>query len=191
MQGGYPVLRLVIDIASNRVVWFTDSDTRIILTDSTALVDFQGEMPRKMTAANCWNWVLRDRKLTRLDNQKTPSLAEMNRAATEKALNRKISQLRNRYANGLPFAEMIATEKVNAANRYLADGTSHFIIARTASLYGIGMKEAAERIVREHDELVRGLLTTEAQLQEFRVKIANAKTEPEMLAVHDAIATLR
>jgi hypothetical protein len=49
--------RLLIDLATDRIIWYTDdADTVINTIESAIQAEFTGELPEKMTTANCWNF---------------------------------------------------------------------------------------------------------------------------------------
>jgi len=58
--------KLAVDLATDRVIWFTSDLEFDIQTDErSAVAWYQGALPAGMTASNCWDWVLRDQQLTR------------------------------------------------------------------------------------------------------------------------------
>ena len=76
---------LVIDINSNRVIFYTsDRSASLVLTKNTSIVDYSGSWPEEITLTNCFNWILVGKELKHLEtykNQQGLSVLEMNRAA--------------------------------------------------------------------------------------------------------------
>jgi hypothetical protein len=180
-------MRLFVNIETNRVVWFTNGNEEIAPQEATAVVDFQGEMPKQITTLNCWNYALRDRKLTKLEPTPTATLIETNRQAAHDTLIRRTNNKRKKLANALTFCEMVSLKKLAAAEHYQKTGESAQILARLAAVWGIGMTEAAQRIIDEHTDLERKLLTTEADYVEMAEKINRASTADQLRIIHEQL----
>jgi hypothetical protein len=88
--------RLLIDLATDRIIWYTDdADTVINTIESAIQAEFTGELPEKMTTANCWNFRYKDQIIT----DTTPvdpvriSLLDQNRESIDKFVVDKIESL--------------------------------------------------------------------------------------------------
>ena len=69
--------RYIIDIPSNRVIFFTEDDTVVLRAGEEAIVyeDLQPP-PKDMTLGNAWSWKLYGRDFKRMEFPKTPPPAK-------------------------------------------------------------------------------------------------------------------
>lgn len=183
-------MRVLIDIESNRVIWFSEDDETLICTERTALINYTDPLPVGITRQNCWNWVLRERKIVPVEIPQPEKLVEINRRQAEKLLYRKIAEKRQQIAPDLPFGEMIQARKVADAQEYLNTGTSSGLLARLASLWSVSFDQAARRVVHDWTAKERMLFQTEAQLVEYLHRLGTALGSDEILALHAEIAKL-
>lgn len=91
-------IKLAVDLATDRVIWFTsDLDFDIQTDERSAIATYQGAIPRGMTASNCWNWIFRDQTLTRATPKPVRvSRMEQNRADTLAWIRQQIFEFRDR-----------------------------------------------------------------------------------------------
>lgn len=183
-------MRLIVDVASNRVVWYTEGDETLVCTEGTALVNFSGEWPPDITQQTCWNWVLRDRRIVPHETPPPESLYQSNLIQTERLLRRKIDEKRKQITSGMLFEEFIQSRKIATAREYLDRKVSSWLLTRLAAIWGIGLSEAAQRILDEWTARERMLLQTEAQLTDFLHRLGLTKTSDEVLAIHGEIVRL-
>lgn len=69
-------MNLVIDIATSRVVFF--SDREVVAAEKTVVATYRGEIPEGMTEKNCWNWKLIGAELVK---STAPFQADINKKA--------------------------------------------------------------------------------------------------------------
>jgi hypothetical protein len=79
--------RLLIDLATDRIIWYTDDvDVVVNSIESAIQAEFTGELPEKMSTANCWNFRYKDQVIV----DTTPaepvriSLLDQNRESIQK-----------------------------------------------------------------------------------------------------------
>jgi len=90
-----PKLHLIIDLATNRVVYFTeDLDARLTTDEHTAIAVFEGDIPKGMNLHNCFNYRYVNKELSNTIKEPAPveSLLEQNRKSISKFVNEKIEQ---------------------------------------------------------------------------------------------------
>ena len=57
--------RLLIDLATDRVIWYTEDLNAQLHTDEHSVqAEYVGDLPTDMTYANAWNFVYRNKILT-------------------------------------------------------------------------------------------------------------------------------
>ncbi len=64
-------MNLLIDIATNRVIKFSDNISELSTSFNTTIAYYSGEMPETMTVSNCWNWQLIGKELVNLSQNNT------------------------------------------------------------------------------------------------------------------------
>lgn len=183
-------MKIVVDVTSNRIIWFTTENDPIVLNPGTALTDYNGEWPTEITHLNCWNWVLRDRLVEPHQAKPPANLFETNRKHTIDLLYKRINARRADITKDVMFEETVHLKKVASAREYLASGTASWILGRLASIWETDMTDAAKRIIDEWTQKERMLLQTEAQLAEYQARIEKTTTSEEVLALHEEILKL-
>jgi hypothetical protein len=76
-------MNLVIDIATNRIVFYAEEDVDITAAEKTIVAKYIGQVPVGMTAKNCWQYRLVGKEIVKADKD-TPS-----QAATQFEINKK------------------------------------------------------------------------------------------------------
>lgn len=91
-------VKLALDLATDRVIWFTSDLEFDIQTDErSAVAWYHGQLPANMTASNCWDWVLRDQELIRTSPRPVrTSRLEQNREDTLDWIRQQVFDFRDR-----------------------------------------------------------------------------------------------
>lgn len=94
---------LVLDVATKRVVFFTNDMTApLVATKNTTVINYRNLWPEEITLKNCWNWVLVDGMLKHAatyNNELGISVLEINRKRFKEELNLWITNERSRYTS--------------------------------------------------------------------------------------------
>lgn len=87
-------LRLIIDLATNRVVYFTSDLTEYLTVDEhTALALFEGNIPSEMSVSNCFNFTFTNKELKNTATKSAPiPILEQNRKSIKAMINEKIEE---------------------------------------------------------------------------------------------------
>lgn len=187
---------IVSQVKSNRIVYFTTDTAYVAPPEDWFFVSsFQGTLPSKMTLANCWRWrfnggVFTDTGKTTSAQPSQETLIENNRKTIRKLLEEKIDGIRRPYIPSCIFAERVRTEILSEAYRYLKQ--EHLqqgfpYLSGFASARGIGLEDAASRVINRESEFSDMLQATEAVLQKYTQLIIGAKTNSDLAKLRDDI----
>lgn len=120
-------LLLVIDLATDRVIWFTDELDQVLTPDDCAVqAIFEGDIPKQMTVRNCWNYRLRNQELKSTAKPVLPAqtLLAANRQAVLTYINDRSAQWLAPHSARHAAAERLRTLKLEHA-RQLIGGDRH------------------------------------------------------------------
>jgi len=185
--------RLLIDLETNRVIWFTNNTEDTIVTDSrTAIATFTGNLPEKLTVTNCWNFVFKDKKLvnTVKETDKPVSLLEQNRNSISKyctdlcdiKLTKKLPvNLYLKCLNELTLKEAnLVLEVPDAPVRWLNLVKNNLAIASN--------KEAAVHVLQQEQLFQDILYKIVAFKADYLKQIKNATTSEELFAIKEKLS---
>jgi hypothetical protein len=181
-------MRVLIDIRTNRVVWFTEGDEDLPLAANVAHVDYKGEWPEGCKTTNCWNWVLRDRRIVPFEKETDEEkLSQINLRHCYELLNEKI---RLQYGK-ITLDALIDYWACQDAQEFLASGTASAFLARAAVAWEIGLTEAANRVIGFAKNRKEMVLSGEAIRIAYDAKLQQAAEDNDaLLALHEEIAAL-
>lgn len=114
-----PNYRLIIDIATNRIIYHTDDADQPLHTDEySALVTYVGDLPNKLTTANSWSYRFVSQKIVEPpDEPGAISLLDKNKASVKAMITQRTATLLNSISWATAAANQLALQD---ANRYLS-----------------------------------------------------------------------
>jgi hypothetical protein len=184
--------RYIIDIPSNRVIFFTKDETVTLRPGDSAVIyeDMFGP-PEGMTLANAWSWKLYGRTFQRMEGDivKDPDTnvdtLEENKNEVTKALNVSINNSRKRLRVPLDY-----TREVYLMIQQELDKSSgqQPMIEALAKVDGSTVSEYIEKIKKELDEYNRILIQSEQWKRYYQKKIDTASTVDDLAILRDEIA---
>jgi hypothetical protein len=111
--------RLIIDIATNRVTYFTaDMEQTFTLNEHVAMRDWLEDLPADMKLGNCWNWRVEGNKLVNTEANANASplpLLEQNKNKVRQLLIEKINDARRPYFSKSVGGDYIRERKLKEA----------------------------------------------------------------------------
>jgi len=111
--------RLIIDIATNRVTYFTtDMEQTFTLNEHVTMRDWLEDLPADMKLNNCWNWRIAGNKLENTELNTAPpalSLFEQNKNKVRNLLIEKINDARRPYFSKAVGGDYIRDRKLKEA----------------------------------------------------------------------------
>lgn len=184
--------RLLIDLATDRVIWYTEDLTAQLHTDEHSVqAEYTGELPEGMTHANAWNFVYRNRTLINTEVPTNPpkSLLETNRESINKFLINKINEKRLQKYPRVEYKDYIDFINFDNASKFIKgemyDAQPLYIVQKTLGLNGID--EAARKIIQQKNEKDAFLLSSELLLLETAEKIKNANTSDTLFFIRSEL----
>lgn len=182
----------IIDIPSNRVIFFTeDATVQLKPGDSAILYEDVNPPPEQMTLNNAWSWKLYGRDFIRMEEgrvlggQPVDTLAE-NRAEVIKALNILLNNVRKKNQNPLNY-----NTSVHAIMQFELDNPDLPcpLIEALAKVKSQTVDEYRKTAKEKNDEFVKMLIRTEQWYQYYLDKIANAQNVNELAVIRDEMAS--
>jgi transketolase len=174
--------RLVIDIATKRIIYFTENiNEQLVEVEKTIIYDYIGEWPEECRLENCWNFRLEGDKIvdtSPVKKEEPKNLIEHNR---EQAINFLIDKI-NRNRNNL-FSKCIGGDIVRA----LKLNNDVFVeqLARAKNISTTQYKKEMEQVTKEQQEK---LMNTEINREFYLARLNNALTSKEILDIRDEFA---
>ena len=89
--------KLIVDISTSRILWFTSNVKDNVNYDSdSSIAFFQGEMPPDINLENCWKYVFLDKKIIKKTQEvgEGRSLFELNKESVASFIEEKIKEAR-------------------------------------------------------------------------------------------------
>jgi len=173
------MIRLVIDAATMRVVYFTtDKSQKLSLNSGVLLYDYHGRLPEKMALENCWNWKLVGNSLVEPDpskqTNKEQDLIEHNRKEAIKFLHERVRNI-----------------KSSLSTEYNLDMYTIFISGRDTDFLNLLAKNK-NLTVQEYSEhqqkFLNSIKTLELNKEVCLRNLTSAKTSEEIVSIRDDIA---
>jgi hypothetical protein len=174
-------VRLVLDIATNRVVYFTQSlDEKLHLNEFVITYEYAYSLPANLTLSNCWNFRLVGNKL--IESVETPR----SKSTTEFNFNRsvfleQINQTFERYRN------IVISESGYSEIRYSETQSSDpnkLILNGYASLHGISLEEADQQTKLQRLEYVRLMNNIEYLREQYLMLAKIAVNNNQIMVVY-------
>jgi hypothetical protein len=180
---GETVIRLILDIATMRVIYYTaDLNQPLASADRTLVYDYQGDLPTGMTLSNSWNYRLIGNRLVNTETEpaKKPSLLESNRSEAQKLLVDRVNQARNRLMSNCNAGDWVRRLKID----------DQVFIAELALAAGVSADQYRQEVLLTKTQREQELKNTEINRVYYRRLLRQAKTNEEIVALRDEFANV-
>lgn len=178
--------RLIIDIATNRVTYFTeDMDKPLALNEHLAMRDWLEPLPENMKLNNCWNWRVTGNTLenTVLPPATPESLLEQNKKSVQQLLVDKINDARRPYFNKNIGQEWIREQRLNEARI----GSGPLLLAEAAAS-NVDVLTLAHDVITAHRTFSQVMIKTEERKIRYQKAIKDVTDEAALWQLRDEIA---
>jgi len=182
--------RLVLDLACNRVIYFTDdANARLTVNEHVYIREWLRPLPMGMELSNCWDWKLQGDSLSldlgQVDTYKK-SLLEHNKDKTLQFLTDVINYLRKDIQPTCLSGKELREIKYQQAIAGEGD-----LIESMAQTLGWDLDEVCReiRFQRQNHDYV--LIETEKLRELYKEKIFLATSNDEIYSIRDNIAQLK
>jgi len=179
------MIRLIIDVATMRVVYFTKNPNEsLAVVDQTLMYDYAFDLPVDFSIDNCWNWKLVGNKLVYSNPAKAepPSLLENNKKEVVKFLREKINQERAPYlgvCNGSDYIRIV--------KEYERQLPASEFIEKLAEIKNMSVEEYNISLIKEYQQADRILKATEINLEYYTKKINEVDNDWDLHLIRDEI----
>lgn len=176
---------LVIDLNTDRVLWTAKEPPSegIALSSTTALMEYQRELPTGFNALNCFNYRLSARNNT-LVPVSTPntgaSLLDANKASMQREVRGQIEDVAVGIV-GTTFERAVREQRVRAAK----GGNDSQWVTGLASQLGVPYESAVEVILKGEEKIDRLLLRLDQLQTDTLLSIDQSGTSQELFKVRD------
>lgn len=174
--------RLVIDIATLRVIYFSKDESELITIPGRCVQrDWIDDIPESMTLQNCWDWKLRGDKLvnTEENNLQPQSRMDRNRMEAIKFLNQRIDITRTALLPTCKGGEFIRTLKLKD-DEYI--NMLAMACEMDPKLYKINVMHKAD----VYEDLMKA---TEINREFYTHKFKNCSEDKELLNLRDFVSS--
>lgn len=178
------MIRMILDIATMRVIYFTnDVNESLTVVEKTLMYDYLGELPTDFKLSNCWNWKLEGNKLQFSNDKKSKesqSLFEKNKIETIKLLNDRINQARMPFLSNCVGGDRVRDLKLN----------NDEFLYRLANIHGLTIDEYRIVLMEKQQTADRILQATEINKEYFYKKINEALDNWTLYSVREEFANI-
>lgn len=179
--------RLIIDIATNRVTYFTlDIEQSFTLNEHVTMRDWLEDLPADMKLSNCWNWRIEGIKLvnTEINNNRPPlSLFEQNRNKVRNLLVEKINDARRPYFSKAVGGDYIRDRKLKEAQ----EGNGP-MVEQLANDQGKDIATVCSEIISAYRKFAYVMARTEELKLKYQKAINEATQDSQLWAIRDEFA---
>lgn len=182
-----PKIRLVIDLATSRVVYFTENLTEALTVDEyTAIAEYGGSLPPGMNLLNCFSYRYVNKELFNASKTAPPaiSLLEQNRKTILKFINEKIEE---------KFVAIGKTRFDVEYHRCLAEewqknSTASSYVAAYQQLNGLStIEDAGQKIEQTLSAYRTSVLNLAMHKENWTSRATAATTSDELFALRDEV----
>lgn len=191
-----PRYRLVVDLATDRVVFFTDDPDQELHTDQyTALAEYEGQLPTGLEQRTSWNWRFRNQRFENTVKRPSPvSLLDQNRKSMLEFVDARVDGKLNALVPrpSRVFQHLLT---LDAARLTLAQANRSTVRpSRFLTLYGLqqGLEtedtyKQADHFMQAHNELIGKVIKLEELRIRFKKEVYAATDSPSLFKVRDAV----
>lgn len=173
------MIKMVLDIATMRVIYFTtDISEHLTQVDKTLIYEYDLDMPEGMTLKNCWNYRLIGNRLVNTEtNSVAPkiSLVESNRQEALKMLIHRINLTRTPLLATCTGGDAVRELKI------LDDG----FIAQLANAKGVSEDEYRLHVHDTKNTYREQMRNTEINREYFQTQLKLAETSERIVELRD------
>lgn len=185
--------RYIIDIPSNRVIFFTQDETVSLRAgDSSIIYEDMFDPPEGMRLENAWTWKLFGRDFRQMESEvKVPSAntnvdtLEENKKEVIKSLTILINNARKIAPNPLNFNPSVRLIIQNEIDDLIGPWPMCDALAKAR---GITVEQCKKEEKEKHTEFVDLLIRTEQWYHYYLTKINNSQTVEELASTRDEMA---
>lgn len=172
------MVRLVIDSATMRVVFFTtDLTKQLTISDDVLLYDLYTALPPTMTLDNCWNWKLKGNILENPDsNKKTTSNTNLFVHNQQEAINLLIKSI-DKVKKSIEFFDPISALLVINDQSFLND------LAKVKNI-------SPDEYLEIQKKSITFYKNAELNKEYFLRQIKGAKSNDEILRIRDIFSNV-
>ena len=177
------MIRLILDTATMRVVYFTtDLNEQLSIVDKTLMYDYAFELPQNFSHNNCWNWRLNGNKLELSEPKQntTPTLFEKNKKEVSQLLETKINQSRQPYLSNCLGGDYVRELKINE----LSNESCEFL-NKLATINSMSIDEYKNLLLKKRTDTEEILKITELNREYYRSKIDTAESNHDLTIIRD------
>lgn len=181
--------KYVIDVPSNRVIYFTTNDQESLVPGKEAVI-YQDHFspPSDMTIQNCWNYKLVGRTLIKQYDGETrttkPTAVGENKQALIKLLTHQINAARSKLMKDFDFEPQVYLMAYNEA--ITTTGPQPYC-EQLAKMKKINIVECRSFVIAEYQKFSRYLLNTDIWRRHYLEKIEASTTEEDQAVLRDEI----
>lgn len=148
--------RFIIDLPTNRIVFYTDDLSQHLVTDEQCVIaDYTGELPASMTEKNSWNYKFYDQKIispTPVTRQ-TISITDQNRKTFIDQVTTKVNEKLAEFNTA--SLQFLNNKMEQAASGYLETQIDNKWLLLVQRRYGFDtQKQAADFVLLETDKIL-------------------------------------
>lgn len=179
-----PKYRLIVDLATNRVIYYTaDSQQKLYTDQYSVMAEYDAALPEDITPMNAWGFRYRDKVLTKADikQQERVDLLVLNRASMQTFI---LHEVAKKKAID-PYTE-VDRFKYDEAKEISASGTSSHPMPwteLTAKTLGVPIDRAVAITLTYHARKVQTLLQIETIKEEAIKGFRNAENNEHIFSI--------
>lgn len=179
--------RLIIDIATNRVIYFsTDMEQTFTLNEHVTMRDWPEDLPANMQLNNCWNWRIAGNKLENTEiNKATPALSlfEQNKNKVKNLLIEKINDARRPYFSKVVGGDYIRDRKLKEAQ----EGSGP-LVEQIANSQNKDLATVCSEIITAYRKFAYVMARTEELKLQYQKEINECNEEAVLWKIRDEFA---
>lgn len=183
-----PAYRLIIDIATNRIIYFTGDASKALFTDEySALVSYNGELPAELSLTNAWAYRYDKQQIVKPPlNPNDKPLLDKNKESVKAMIQQRVAAKLNEITladllfNEQAVSEAVLFEKLDSfkALNVLKDELGLTVLAEAA-------EHAKQHLRRE--AVMQKVLNLRALKVELTNKVTACTTNVDVFAVRDEL----
>jgi hypothetical protein len=183
------MIRLVLDISTMRVIYFTDDLNQTLHpADETLIHDFRHELPNEITLSNCWNWKLEGDKLvesiSKKQNEYVPTIFELNKKECLNFLIQRVNDLRMKYQTDCEMGIFMRLYKFEQSFMQHSD-----FITMLAKVNNVFPEDYKKNVIEKEKETMEALKITEINREYFKEKINQCNNSEVLYEIRDHISS--
>jgi len=184
--------RLIIDIATDRVIYFTNDIEQVLeLNDHVTMQDWPEPLPTDMSLNNCWNWCVRGNVLKNTTGAVTGSantLLDQNKKNVSQLLINKINAVRQPYTSKYIHNDWIRSQRLIEARLVEAQHGAGPLLSAEAAIKNIEVAVLAKEVIDSERMYQLIMVKTETLKLKYQKAIDETTEESSLWQLRDEIA---